>query len=58
MAGPGVDLFDFMAEKLEDFMREHDLISEEDEDEDDEEVYHLGFTFSFPTRWVGIKQPI
>ena len=50
MTGPGENLFDFMVDKLEEFMREHDLISEDDEEED--ELYHLGFTFSFPTRYV------
>jgi len=54
MLGPGEDLFDFMASKLEDFMVEHNLIPDEEEDEDaekkDREAFHLGFTFSFPTR--------
>lgn len=41
MLGPGTDLFDFMADCLYDFMKCHDLLGRK---------YHLGFTFSFPTR--------
>ena len=43
MVGPGVDLFNFMADRLRDFMLEHNLLG------DDEKEHHLGFTFSFPT---------
>ena len=42
MAGPGKNLFNFMADRLRDFMLEHNLLGEEKE-------HHLGFTFSFPT---------
>ena len=42
MVGPGVNLFNFMADRLRDFMVEHNLLGEERE-------HHLGFTFSFPT---------
>ena len=42
MVGPGENLFNFMADKLRDFMLEHNLLGEEKE-------HHLGFTFSFPT---------
>eukprot|EP00090_Calanus_glacialis_P047320 TRINITY_DN9760_c0_g1_i2.p1 TRINITY_DN9760_c0_g1~~TRINITY_DN9760_c0_g1_i2.p1 ORF type:complete len:526 (+),score=148.61 TRINITY_DN9760_c0_g1_i2:48-1625(+) len=40
MTGPGEDLFNFMADKLKEFMVEHQLMGER---------YNLGFTFSFPT---------
>merc|ERR1712212_739261 len=43
MVGPGVSLFNFMADRLRDFMLEHNLLGEE------EKEHHLGFTFSFPT---------
>ena len=43
MLGPGTDLFDFMAEKLLEFLRDHNLLGGGRE-------FHLGFTFSFPTR--------
>ena len=42
MAGPGKNLFNFMADRLRDFMLEHNLLGEEKE-------HHLGFTFSYPT---------
>ena len=45
MVGPGENLFNFMVERLRDFMLEHNLLREEKE-------HHLGFTFltlSFPT---------
>ena len=42
MVGPGENLFNFMADRLRDFMLEHNLLGEEKE-------HHLGFTFSFPT---------
>lgn len=42
MIGPGEDLFNFMADRLRDFMQEHNLLGGEHE-------HHLGFTFSFPT---------
>nr|AIW65574.1 hexokinase 3 [Tigriopus japonicus] len=41
MLGPGEDLFDFMTGCLVEFMKDHDLHGRK---------YHLGFTFSFPTR--------
>ena len=40
MTGPGEDLFNFMADKLREFMVEHQLLGRK---------HHLGFTFSFPT---------
>ena len=40
MNGPGEDLFNFMADKLREFLVEHDLLGRS---------HHLGFTFSFPT---------
>jgi len=40
MMGPGVNLFNFMADKLKDFMIEHHLLGDK---------HYLGFTFSFPT---------
>ncbi len=55
MLGPGEDLFDFMAEKLESFMSDNNMLPELEED-DDEEVFHLGFTFSFPTRQRSLNQ--
>ena len=42
MVGPGENLFNFMVDRLRDFMLEHNLLGEEKE-------HHLGFTFSFPT---------
>jgi len=47
MMGPGEDLFDFMVERLREFMLEHCLLGPGCEDPDPS--YHLGFTFSFPT---------
>jgi len=40
MTGPGENLFNFMADKLKEFMIEHQLLGQK---------HHLGFTFSFPT---------
>ncbi|XP_023332416.1 hexokinase type 2 isoform X3 [Eurytemora carolleeae] len=40
MQGPGEDLFNFMADKLREFMVDHELLGHR---------YKLGFTFSFPT---------
>ena len=40
MTGPGVNLFNFMADKLREFMVDHNLLGR---------TYYLGFTFSFPT---------
>ena len=40
MNGPGENLFDFMADKLREFLVDHDLL---------DRSHHLGFTFSFPT---------
>ena len=40
MTGPGENLFNFMADKLKEFMIEHQLLGKR---------HHLGFTFSFPT---------
>lgn len=40
MTGPGEELFNFMADKLREFMVDHDLLGR---------PHHLGFTFSFPT---------
>eukprot|EP00092_Neocalanus_flemingeri_P027397 GFUD01029713.1.p1 GENE.GFUD01029713.1~~GFUD01029713.1.p1 ORF type:complete len:527 (+),score=123.28 GFUD01029713.1:254-1834(+) len=40
MTGPGHLLFDFMADKLKEFMVDHQLLGRR---------HHLGFTFSFPT---------
>ena len=56
MQGSGEDLFDFMALKLEEFMFEHDLIIDDEDIEAEQEVYHLGFTFSFPTRQKSLSQ--
>ena len=45
MVGPGENLFNFMVDRLRDFMLEHNPLGEEKE-------HHLGFTFhtfSFPT---------
>ena len=42
MVGPGTNLFNFMADRLREFMVEHGLVGGEVE-------HHLGFTFSFPT---------
>ncbi|XP_055838672.1 hexokinase type 2-like [Episyrphus balteatus] len=47
MTGPGVDLFDHIAECLAVFMKEQDLIDEH---------LHLGFTFSFPCKQVGLTK--
>ena len=40
MEGPGENLFNFMADKLREFLVDHDLLGSS---------HHLGFTFSFPT---------
>ena len=40
MEGPGENLFNFMADRLKDFLVDHDLVGHS---------HHLGFTFSFPT---------
>merc|ERR1719394_2398160 len=40
MTGPGVNLFNFMADKLREFMVDHNLLGR---------THYLGFTFSFPT---------
>ena len=40
MEGPGENLFNFMADKLREFLVDHDLLGRS---------HHLGFTFSFPT---------
>ena len=40
MEGPGENLFNFMADKLREFLVDHDLVGRS---------HHLGFTFSFPT---------
>ena len=45
--GPGEDLFDFMAENLLSFLKDHDLLGRR---------LHLGFTFSFPTRQRGLAR--
>ena len=63
MTGPGEDLFDFMADKLKEFMVriiiitiinsssslqvDHDLVQQS-------RHWHLGFTFSFPTVQHGL----
>jgi len=54
MTGPGEDLFDFMAVKLELFMLDNDLLT--DEESEDEDIFNLGFTFSFPTRQTSLKR--
>ena len=41
MVGSGEDMFNFMADKLRDFMVEHNLVHQK---------HFLGFTFSFPTQ--------
>jgi len=46
MQGPGEDLFNFMADKLREFMIDHELLGQR---------YKLGFTFSFPTIQHSIK---
>ena len=40
MTGPGVNLFNFMVDRLRDFMIDHNLFGRQ---------HYLGFTFSFPT---------
>lgn len=45
MHGPAVELFDFLAGCLHDFLFDHNLIGKE---------IGLGFTFSFPTRQRGL----
>ncbi|XP_055916577.1 hexokinase type 2-like [Eupeodes corollae] len=47
MTGPGVQLFDHIAECLATFMKEQDLL---------EDHLHLGFTFSFPCKQVGLTK--
>ncbi|XP_055916578.1 hexokinase type 2-like [Eupeodes corollae] len=49
MTGPGVQLFDHIAECLATFMREHNL---------ENEHLHLGFTFSFPCQQLGLTRGI
>ena len=46
MHGPGSDLFDFMVDCMVEFLRSHSLLEEATV----QQPYHLGFTFSFPTR--------
>ena len=45
MNGPGEDLFNFMADKLREFLIEHNL---------EKRKHYLGFTFSFPTVQHGL----
>jgi len=45
MLGPGSELFEFMADCLLGFMKDHELLGEH---------YRLGFTFSFPTCQKGL----
>ena len=40
MTGPGENLFNFMADKLREFLIDHDILHKK---------HFLGFTFSFPT---------
>lgn len=47
MTGPGVDLFDHIAECLATFMKENDLLDSH---------LNLGFTFSFPCKQVGLTK--
>jgi len=47
MQGPGVNLFNFMVDRLRDFMIEHQLLNNI--------RYKLGFTFSFPTIQHGLN---
>ena len=47
MAGPGEDLFDFMAERLRGFLADHGFLGDVRERRG---PIPLGFTFSFPTR--------
>ena len=46
MRGPGCDLFDFMVDVLAEFLKSNNLLEEASIDQ----PFHLGFTFSFPTR--------
>jgi len=46
MQGPGVNLFNFMADKLREFMIDHELMGQR---------YKLGFTFSFATMQHSLK---
>lgn len=46
MRGPGSDLFDFIVDALVEFLKSNNLLEEATIDH----PYHLGFTFSFPTR--------
>jgi len=50
MLGPGEKLFDFIADKLHEFMVEHGLMDPE------KPPLSLGFTFSFPTRQRGLAR--
>ncbi|XP_055838673.1 hexokinase type 2-like [Episyrphus balteatus] len=49
MTGPGVQLFDHIAECLYTFMKEQNLVDEH---------LHLGFTFSFPCQQLGLTKGI
>ena len=46
MTGPGKDLFNFMSDKLREFLIDHDILHKK---------HFLGFTFSFPTVQHSLK---
>ncbi|XP_015022803.2 hexokinase type 2 [Drosophila mojavensis] len=49
MEGPGIKLFDFLAESIAQFCKEHKI---------ENDNLPLGFTFSFPCKHIGIDQGI
>jgi hexokinase len=46
MRGPGSDLFDFMVDVMVELLQSHNMLEEATVNQ----PFHLGFTFSFPTK--------
>ena len=52
MRGHGSDLFDFMVDVMVDFLKSHNMLEEATVND----PFHLGFTFSFPTKQHSLYQ--
>ena len=52
MRGPGSDLFDFMVDVMVEFLKSHNML----QDATANDPFHLGFTFSFPTKQHSLDQ--
>ena len=52
MRGPGSDLFDFMVDVMVEFLKAHNMLEEATVTN----PFHLGFTFSFPTKQRSLHQ--